>query len=266
MEGQRSRGEGGERPPFSRSKVEHLKRGLGVFRLPRKAEGTYQAWVGRGTYRVGASNLTADARSLVVNGEPEIRQDLVVSKAFERIRLDGLVVLSSDPSKGVVGASVGGIGTAGSRFFVRPAQTRDDGKFTLERETGDGVFEARSLDGKLAGTAGIKGAQKTVVIRIGPTATIKGRLVDAKGVPIPRREILYTSLEHTHVYSGHFSGKTNTNDRGEFEFPGLVVGCKYWLTAATRWDEKGDATTWNHLPEITVPLPGVFDAGDLKLP
>jgi len=235
------------------------------YRTEVKSDGMYQVWVGRGSYRIGASNLHADSRNFAVNGEPEIRQDLTVNKAFERIRLDGRVVLSSDPSKGAAGASVGGNGTTGSRFYVRPVQTRDDGKFTLEREAGDGLFEARSLDGKLAGTAQIKGAQKTVVIRIGPTATIKGRLVDAAGAPIPKREVLYTSLENTHVYTGHFSGKTKTNEKGEFEFPGLVVGCKYWLTAATQWDEKGEANAWKILPEITAPLPGVFDAGDLKL-
>ena len=232
-------------------------------------DGNYEMWVGPGTYVYSVDPYEHKEIVVSVNGQTEIKQDFPARVTPQRLELEGRVVLERDPTKPVNAATVKGhMPMAGRRhlFVSGTPVTGKDGKFVLSRDSGDGIVEARTDDGKLAGTATFKGEQKTVVIRVGPTVTVKGRLLDSDGKPMPKFEIQWSRIVERFMSGGTFSGRETTNEKGEFEIRGLIPGQQYTIQGPIKRSDENQIPSYRQLIEFTPSVPGVFDAGDLKMP
>jgi hypothetical protein len=232
-------------------------------------DGNYEMWVGPGVYVYDVDPYERKEIAVTVNGQTEIRQDFPTRAPPQRLKLEGRVVLERDPTKPVSAATVKGyMPRAGARhlFISGTPFTGEDGKFFLTRDAGDGIVEARTHDGKLAGTSTFKGEQKAVVIRVGPTVTVKGRVLDSDGKPMPKFEIQWSRIVERFMSGGTFSGRETTNEKGEFEIRGLIPGQEYTILGAIKQRDDEQPQSYRRLIEFNPSVPGVFDAGDLKMP
>jgi hypothetical protein len=237
-------------------------------------DGNYEMWVGPGTYYYTVDPYAKKETVIVVNGQKEIKQDFEPRVLPEKLRLDGKVVLERDPTKAVAGAEVKGHMPdslnfkSGRRHLMVSGQpvTDAEGKFFVTRDVGEGLLEARTGDGKLAGTATFTERQKSIIIRVGPSVTIKGRVVDSDGKPKAKYEVMWSRITDRFSSGGVFSGRETTNDKGEFEILGLIPNQEYHLMGVLKRDDGNQPQSYRRLVELKPALPGVLDAGDLKAP
>lgn len=237
-------------------------------------DGNYETWLGPGKYLYRVDPYSRKTEAFEVNGQPELRKDFGPMVQHESLRLDGKVVLERDPTKAVAGAEVKGHmpdslnRNSGRRHLMvngRPV-TDEQGKFFVTRDVGEGILEAKTADGKLVGTATFTDRQKTIVIRVGPSVTIKGRVVDSDGKPKAKYEVQWSRITDRLMSGGVFSGREMTNNKGEFEIRGLIPNAEYHLSGVFKRDADGNAYSWKRMAELKPALQGLHDAGDLKAP
>ena len=124
--------------------------------------------------------------------------------------------------------------TVGDGSRSRPGESNPEALFTLRSFRPDEVRnvvvrdEARSL-GKVVRFRAGEDASGPVVVTMAPTATIKGRVVDADGNPVAAS----TMRVDVHPTEGFLHQLTTVAaDRdGRFEIPNVPVGCEYGLVA-----------------------------------
>jgi hypothetical protein len=163
------------------------------------------------------------------------------------------------------------------------ALTDEDGRFRLELEGGhyaveatqDGFFQPRRLTLTLTIGEEVRG----ISLRISPTSTITGRVLDEDGAPINLTEV--TAFREQYIDGRRRMGRCDiiplaegarqsTNERGEYRLFGLTPG-EYFVTASIR----GCDTFAGYFPNVTDPadastvvvVPGVDSTGiDIRLP
>ena len=108
---------------------------------------------------------------------------------------------------------------------------------------------------KLAGSVVVRGdEQETIAVKMEPWGTVSGRLLDAKGKPIPNATLWFTEVPvhkpgqprsldtGLHVIT-RFAGKPRldprTDEEGRFRVDRLIPGLKYNLALV---DERGAAS------------------------
>ena len=182
--------------------------------------------------------------------------------------LDVRVVLKSDPKKHVA-AQVAGLPlelTQPSIAFLR-VETHEEGDVQTTRSACPMIVRAETKDERLGGIVQITSDDTRVVIPVGPTATLRGRLVDqSTGQPIAKQRINY-GVKLIFPPNGFsiwaFNASALTDHEGKFTLPGLVPRWKFDLTTWTK-PENGPAKSWN-LGAVTPRYPGIVDFGDIKL-
>ncbi len=105
-------------------------------------------------------------------------------------------------------------------------------------------------------------AKEPFEVRLQPTATITGRLLDPEGRPWKRQELrTYYDKKGARVLRGHFPELTATDDDGRFRVTGLVPGLIYQINVAG----KPPNTTTGSVRAGLKPRPGeTIDLGDVK--
>ncbi len=233
-------------------------------------QGHFEFFVGPGHYTLiggsapsfsGLERLTEfdvkDAKDLEIN----LHQD-----RLSRMGLKGVVVLNSDRSQGVSGASVGGASLDADVHGPFNAISNESGHFETTRVPTEMLVEAQSSDGRLAGMLPISADDTDIVVALGPAASVRARLVDERtGQPLPDVRVAYwLEVNGKPAALGLRSGRPVRSDsRGDVTLGGLVPGWKYDLKALT--ETRKHRMQWVPIGQIAPVKADVTDLGTIKL-
>ncbi|MFG0331736.1 MAG: thioredoxin family protein, partial [Maioricimonas sp. JB049] len=140
----------------------------------------------------------------------------------------------------------------------------DQGRFDVERPLVLTTLYARSEDGMLAGIVEIGPDDAEVTIRVQPTASATGRLVDARtGEPVAGQKLTWGFRVHlgdeTTPFRTCFGGSVETAADGTFALSRLVPGTTYRLLAhLEEW-------RFRRVAEILPEDSSRIDLGDVEL-
>ncbi len=187
---------------------------------------------------------------------------------IEKIPIDVRVVLKSDPKKRVAGQVNGlPLEMLEGRIAVLRGETHEEGDLHSTRAACPMLVLAETKDERLGGIVQVTSDDSQVVIPVGPTATLRGRLIDeSTGQPMVKQRINYgVKLIYPPMRGSiwAFNESAVTDQDGKFTLPGLVPRWKFDLTTWTK-PENGPAKSWN-LGAVTPRYPGIVDLGDIKL-
>ncbi len=205
------------------------------------ASGRYRLRMGPGTYSLQIQGQTMP-ETIKVQEDAELIRDFRLPRP-ERGPISGRVVLAEDPTRGVAGAKIEGVGAeplAGLRLNV---EADAEGRFRADRELKKMVVHAESPDRKLGGIIEIGGDVAEIVIPVGRTSTASGVILDELGTPVARtllnwgRRVHLGDLEAP--FSDCFGARVMTDERGRFVLPGLVVGQSYQISVPMGKDVRG---------------------------
>ncbi len=229
------------------------------------ADGKYRFCVSSGTYQL-TPFLPAAVFSRVevtVRDEREIVHDFHLPRPPGK-RLEGQVVDAE--MQPFAGAHLTGAPKA-SQLEFRNVTAKHDGKFEFEDALIPLVIHAQTTDGLLAGVARIETDDQPRKIRLGPTASARGRLLDANG-----QAIAGVNVHHRICYDGqqidmdaikldrYYTAPGITDTNGRFELRGLVPGEQYVL----EYEPQPDSYRWLPLTTIRALNTKVLELGDLR--
>jgi hypothetical protein len=196
--------------------------------------GSYSIRVGRGRFSLRGPEQQ-DTEDLVVTGEAEIVRDFSPARA-SRGALSGQVIHGKDgsPAAGATlrGESVWSNPGAGGHAGFR-AVADQQGAFRTERWRDRLVLYATSKDGSHAALREISEDDEVVTVRLLAAATLVGKVVDAEGRPLPRRQV--TCRPNPGWIEGTFrlSLSDVTDEEGRFAIPGVAHGMEWTVRAVT---------------------------------
>jgi len=194
------------------------------------AQGHYEFHVGPGDYSLwGPENV--EEQRFSIGTEESVTLDFHMPRAARGIIGVQVVLQGKDPQP-VAGAQVLGMSRS-SMIHELSATTDHRGRFRIERWLDEMWIHARSKDGKLTGAIEITEDQTEVTIPVKPSASLRGRLVDAAtGQPVPGCNIVAIVVIHTPRGGNSMSlASTKTDAGGRFVLAGLAVGVDYRLEA-----------------------------------
>jgi thioredoxin family protein len=184
------------------------------------------------------------------------------------VPIDVRVVLESD-SKKRVAAQVLCLPLEAMQpdfVFIRD-ESHEDRDLNTTRTACPMLVRAETKDARLGGIVQITPDETQIVIPVGPTATLRGRLIDqSTGQPIVNQQITYgvkVIFPPERFSLWGFGNGAHTDNQGKFTLPGMVPRWKFDLTTWTK-PENGPAKSWN-LGAVTPRYPGIIDLGDIKL-
>ena len=158
--------------------------------------------------------------------------------------LEGKVIddqVVDERAKAIAGATVVGIYSqpiSSNRFSLEPVKTGKDGSFKLPREKAPLILEAKTPDGRQIGIARVEAEQQEVIIRVTPTASVTGRLVDRGGSPVTigyvQSGIRIPENNPTGGFTRFSYGAATFDSDGRFTLTGLVPGELYQLDYTPR--------------------------------
>lgn len=228
-------------------------------------EGRFELFTGAGSYSIWAAD-SENAPTFVTRGDGAVEVNLH-GGGPENIRTEGRIVLQQNPERGVPEARVTGIRRQriGNRI---DAVTDQQGRFAADRGRSEMVVHAATPDGRLAGVVEIGPTEANISIPVGPTGTVRGRLIDSdSGAPVPHQEIHYgIKVEFTDsTHRLEFGGNATTDSDGRFTLPRLAVGADYTVWAVVKRDSSGRARAWHRVGEVRVKRPTTVDVGELRM-
>jgi hypothetical protein len=207
-------------------------------------------------------------RQFVIEDQREIELDLHADEAWTEPRtVRGRVVYKVKPEVGVDQANLFGK-FVGFERVREPEGTSDaQGNFRLRRNgVSDFYLLAVAPDG-MRGMVLVSDAETTVVIEVGPTASLRGRILDERGEPVVGATLQYGILagEMHRRWHSTFDGEAETDGQGRFCAGGLVPGHDYRLRVGTEVDGSGRPRGWQAVGNIKPDVPGMLELGDLKI-
>jgi RNA polymerase sigma factor (sigma-70 family) len=193
------------------------------------AQGHYSVRIGPGTYTLfGPPHL--ENQTITIGDEAEVVRDFRMPRP-ETGTLAGRVVLAGAEERPIAGARVE-VAAALITSVPFAVTTDADGQFEVERELVRVYLCAKSPDGRLGALVELGAEDAEVVIRVAPTATASGRLLDEKGEPAANLELHWgRRIPLTEKKGGPsmncFAPRVKTDALGRFTLPSLVVGQEY---------------------------------------
>jgi len=227
------------------------------------AEGHYKIRVGPGTYKLVGPSRTKN-QMITVADQAEIVRDLHILDR-PTTPLSGRVIVAAD-GKPVAGARVDIISwNNDAPPFTVTADA--EGRFQADRAIDSTFLCAWSPDGSLGDIVLIGWEEREdtpeVVLKLAPTASATGLLLDEKGEPAANRELEWGRrtllIDENRSLTLPFSfAKVVTDDQGRFTLPALVVGARYDISV------KDDSAPFV-IGFVTAQKPGPMDLGTLKI-
>ena len=194
-----------------------------------------------GFYLIGPRDVARPA--FEISDQEELESNLHAKTEFEGI-LKGRVVLQSDPGQGVAEVWVSGFAESSDHRYLR-VTTDAMGHFEAKRSPSAELIGAFSEDNKLGGIVRAEAGAESIVLPLGPTATLRGTLIDREtGEPAADRDIIASirvELDHDHAsFRSGFPQSDTTDDAGRFEIAGVVPGHLYQLDLVIDRDNNGN--------------------------
>jgi protocatechuate 3,4-dioxygenase beta subunit len=197
--------------------------------------GEFEFFTGPGRcYLMGPNNV--EPPKFVITDQAEMELILFAQRP-DRVEFAGQVVMKSAPSQMLKDVKVLGSPLGGRGGFLSAASGAD-GTFRVERTPSKMVLQALSADERLGAIVQIGPDDSLRVIQVVPTASARGRLVDAAGKPLAKRRIDFGLQFEKHTHT--FYRQAATDDRGEFELDGFVPGEEYFIDVAVDGGDKSE--------------------------
>jgi hypothetical protein len=251
-----------------------------IIRWPRTDDqGRFEFFVAPGSYYLAANYFNGS----VPYGTRPLNRDKVYfelkdTKDFEinlrsapldRRDLAGRVVLKSNPQKAVANATVEGVATeephmADEFHAVSDAQ----GRFQTQRAPAAMLVYAATEDRSQSTIVRITADAKDLDIRVAPTASAHGRLIDrATGQPLVNRVVESGIYLRWGKYSSwRFGSRLKTDPSGEFVIKNLTPGWKWELsTEVTVGVGEQAFESPQVVGNVTPESPALIELGDLKV-
>ena len=232
-------------------------------------EGNYRLCVFPGTYEL---RMISPVRPLIVTLSEQA--DLVRDFHFPRAPLIGLEdrvkgTVVDEHQQPIADAIING--TPRSKAFQNEGaginRTNREGKFDFLLPLIPVVLHAQTSDGRMAGIVRIETDEAPRVIRIAPTATAHGRLLNDKGQAVAGARLQYGIRVHEDVTKPNgpaatsFGGIVITSAEGRFELRSLVPGEEYALES----EAEPESNSWSPLSTIKAVKPAAVELGDIRL-
>jgi RNA polymerase sigma factor (sigma-70 family) len=153
--------------------------------------------------------------------------------------------------------------------FMYPVRIESESCFAYGVEPGKRrVMAFYEPTRKLFGSVVLNGNEKTpVVVKLGPPARLKGRLVTEEGTPVPRRliNVYYTDRQATEIYNhAHREQRIVTDGNGVFEIQDLIPDLEFKL-----YHDRSVRPTFQSNPvtqkAVIAKAGELLDLGDLKV-
>lgn len=228
-------------------------------------QGKFEFLVGPGSYYMHGPR-TAEMPKFDIEAETE--KQLAISVKPVELKKDlivpGRVVMADDTTKTVANASVFSYPLESFSGQHIRATTNLEGQFEAKQIMGPHYIHARAnVDGQsYAGLGEITTDDEVYNVSISPVAKLLGRFIDGElNVPLEDREIR-CAIEIKYpggTSTSAFGGSATTDQEGNFDIDGLVVGRTYRLAVTIEVDAKGNARSWRYAGEVTPTSPGTFE-------
>jgi hypothetical protein len=198
-------------------------------------EGKFEFFAGPGhCYLIGPDDV--EPPQFVITDQPAV--DLILfPQRPDRVEFAGQVVLKSAPERTVKDVKILGSPLGGRGSFLSAASGAD-GTFRVQRTPSKMVLQALSADERLGAIVQIGPDDSLRVIQVVPTASARGRLVDAAGKPLAKRRIDFGLQFEQFMHA--FFRQAATDDRGEFELDGFAPGEEYFIDVAVDGNDKSE--------------------------
>jgi beta-lactamase regulating signal transducer with metallopeptidase domain len=191
-------------------------------------QGRYAFHVGPGNYVIrGPENVAVQKFS--VGGDKPLTFDFHAPRPARGV-LAGRVVLQGNDAQPVADAEIVGM-SRDSMIHELSATADSRGRFRVERWLDKMWIHARSKDGRLAGVAEIAEEQQEAIVAVKPTASVKGRLLDAATrQPLAGHDVVaIVVISSPHGGNSMNLGQAKTDGKGRFVLGGLATGVEYRL-------------------------------------
>ncbi len=180
--------------------------------------------------------------------------------------LKGHVVLRDNPTVSVPDIRIT-FRSVGDKFPRDDSVSNKAGDFIIQQDKALQYLFGTSLDGKLRGIATVKPENNSATLLVGPTASMRGRLVDSDGHPLGGKTIQWGFVvKHLFgTFSTNFGSNAVTDPSGLFHLDGVVPGYEYELSVVTKVGASGERMEYRRVATKTAPTAEEVDLGDVML-
>jgi hypothetical protein len=230
------------------------------------AAGKYEFFAGPGKYYIIRLQSTEQAPQFEISGEAEFEVNFH-DDLPSQIDFEAQVVRETTRKRGVPETK---IDFGHAEFRAGPWQALGDknGRFQAKRTPCEALLYSKSEGGLLAGIARVEPEDETGEIALSPTASARGRLIDAAtDAPLAGLEVQY-GIEVKHAdgtFSNHFGGSAHTDAAGEFLATRLVPGWDYKLQLVNERDAEGQPRRWGNVGIVKAERAECVDLGDFPI-
>ena len=239
-------------------------------------KGNFESYLPPGKYSAMAfstnSRGTNQQFEITEQKELELKLTAESKSALSRI-LKGRVVRADKPEIGVPEATISASTLVFENMRIGEGVSDRQGNFSVTRGKYDFYLFAVAADG-LRGTTLVKSTDNSAIIKVAPTASVRARLIDPDGRPIPNRPIRYGVRVDQQTQAGKpartftwaFGGEASTDDEGFFLATGLITGSEYEINPVRSYNPDGQPMGWFTVRKLKADRPERMDLGDLTLP
>ena len=212
-------------PPYHRSRSIQAK---------TDDQGRYAFLVGPGEYSLQTGTTRPVSKAVTVANESVLVRDLHIRirPPVEETRLSGRVLGPDDRPFAGAELTIAHIEHGAFELPRAFSGTDAEGRFSTMRKALNGMLEAKGAGGSLAACVAIGADQAEVVLRLSPTASASGVLLDEFGQPAALQDVFATGrrIVDGEGRLGPISARrVKTDAEGRFVLPSLIVGWTYEL-------------------------------------
>jgi hypothetical protein len=203
-----------------------------------------------------------------ITDEKEIAIELHADELWTEPRmLRGRVVRKDQPEMGIMEANLTGKLTDHEPIRAPEGTTDAQGNFNFGLRSKSDFYLLAVAPNGMRGIILVNRSEDSVTIEVGPTASIRGRILDEQGQPLADAAIRYgiRKGQSHRTWAPGFDGEARTDRDGFFIAKDLVPGYEYSLMAVTQVDDIGRPHLLRLVGYTKPATPAMVELGDLKL-
>ncbi len=203
-----------------------------------------------------------------ITNEKEVEIDLHADELRTEPRmLRGRVVSKNEPEIGIAEANLMGKLIDHEPIRAPEGTTDAQGNFNFGLHSKSDFYLLAAAPNGMRGIVLVNRSTDSVTIKLGTTASIRGRILDEQGQPLANAAVQYGiryGQSHRSWKPG-FDGEVRTDKDGFFIAKDLVPEYEYWLMAVTQVDDTGRPNRLRLIGYVKPETPGMVEMGDLKI-